>query len=1394
MGPPNKYTGPPTKEPPPPPQPPPPVRSPWLKPEVPAVDPPFATRQPQTFKIPPDFLEPEIETPGDTGQPVRDPALGDTPLPPWHPGRAVPEKVQKILPLFGAAPEVGYAFGTPIVDWAQGLEDSWKRALTPALSYPATPLGLLAGLVPDVTEEQRKRAAESRGIIGDVFTTDRKQRHSVVTRLDEQFAGRSLPEKLLADLAMAATPGGASRLLGRVTASQSWKVLRQFKPGPPPVGRFLPEQRLIAEVIDEVDTSALARNPVGRLVNPSAAATTHVEKALVAFSRLLKSGDEATGVAVGAALDPHANRYSGRLGELLPINSEGLWGKTKWPWQDVFEGRTPVILTQAQKDFRRDFLQVLDEVEEMRVAAGLKPRAKNLEEGLFWVPRQIKTKNGVELLKPSSPDLKRHYDEALEGWLNGVRYDRDPRATLQLHVRQAYREVAEQQLSGAVRAEGITPKELLAKINPAVIHQLDDAIRDFTAAATNLRGLQNQGRVLKIGAAEARASAVARGEFREARQAWQDALKAWRAIPSLSARSTAKSDAWQKVKAAKAKLTEARAARGETTVSGQAANRLRQTRGPTVAIVLKQIEKAKDDIVKARLNRDRAQEKYSAAIASAKAATVAPGELFGRAEDTINIDIWRNRFFVKKDYDALNDALGIKGQRAKANPLARTFERSGNVIRFMSAVGDDAAWVIHGLPILARRPDVWARAKVWSTQAFFDPTVQGRFMRENLEEFQWMARHGVSIGDPEFFKALQPGQGLPVGLLLKWLERVPKGTMGRQALTGLTQQSFGRFQASYNVSLGVSRALMVRALRPGWKSTDAELAAYIRNLTGALDSRALGVGPSQRGVESLWLGFSPMLLRSTVALTVDAMRALRPGATVRQRESLRTMASLVSGIYGIYVAAGIAMEKPWHEIKRGLNPLEGKRYLSHLINGDHVGVPGQVRALIQFMAKSTAAAAPGGPPISDLWSSDPYANPLIAYVLSRGAVGVKMAGTVIEGLTSIEAMPYDNIDGVVDVAKHLGKSSLMFAIQGVMDGEKAMTTGFAFEGLRTSPATPSEKLAEAQRAELRRRFLAGEYKNLDRYDPDEQSAIMDVIAGRLHPRELGDITDQLDDSIPVLRARREQEEKQRERGAPWVPYRDANREEDAKTKGLIEQIANTFRANPDKPGAGKAFRDRLREHEHDRANAKQKIHADWEKNHPDALRQYESDDPYTSTFEMFVKEYRRVTNEAALEDAASGDFDWGLYEGNIRSLLSDYATESDPGRGEEFLNRHHFNVRQNEDPLVTELRSDREELADYWKIREKTIQLRETEGLLPKGLMDEYEKQDKFERPVWLRTEGRAVAHTFRDIRDRRQRMRDKNPRILELLLKWDYKVVSESEGREEIQRREQAVSPPRDG
>jgi hypothetical protein len=216
---------------------------------------------------------------------------------------------------------------------------------------------------------------------------------------------------------------------------------------------------------------------------------------------------------------------------------------------------------------------------------------------------------------------------------------------------------------------------------------------------------------------------------------------------------------------------------------------------------------------------------------------LAPGKLFGRHDALIRVREWRNRFFPAKDVETLTQALHGYAN-LEMGIWASSFNKIGNTVRFFAAVGDFAAPFTHGLITLAADPVAWAKGTLLHYQAFFDPTVQARFMREHLGTYKEMAQHGVPVGDVEFFILLEKGQGPAIGALTRFL---PKGDEVRSLLQHGGRQTFGRFQSSYHMGLGAWRVFLWETLKPTWKGTTPELAAYVRNMTGGLDSRAAGL-------------------------------------------------------------------------------------------------------------------------------------------------------------------------------------------------------------------------------------------------------------------------------------------------------------------------------------------------------------------------------------------------------------------------------------------------------------------------------------------------------------------------------------------------------------------------
>jgi hypothetical protein len=859
----------------------------------------------------------------------------------------------------------------------------------------------------------------------------------------------------------------------------SWLDFARGKAGPPgrgpveleemPTGfTYVAPLRALKRVIDEVVTS---ENPLirkaTRFIAPSVAQSRDVEKVVTAYGRQKISIDELSNTAVSAALDTHAQKWLGRIRHILPIDSEGNFGQTGKLWNDVFSNPSnPAYnLTTKQRAYIDDYIKVLDDIDEMMVNAGLEPFARTQKEGWFYIPRQVKGVGEIELPGLTRPRDLRFYEEATEGAAKGVRYLNDPRETLLMHVRTAYKEVLGKQLDDALEPLSINEAAFDVLISKSVVTRWQRALDKSQAAneavKDNLFSKAGKARIAKLNAV------------------YQDALRQRRAL-----QASFEPEALQRTPAAQLFRERARGQLDQQVRKAQETLRA-ATRAEREKLVTKQ--KQAQNALEAR------RDEYTAARKAVRNREIVPGKLFGPNQpEKVKVEQWKRgayRFFPEEDYNALVAGIGeARPIKDAPNAFWHGFQVLGNTIRFLASVGDFAMPLIHGLPLLARDPVGWGRMAFRHHQAFFDPTVQARLIKDNLAEYQWLSRNGVPIGDPEFFAALAPGQGIPLGKITGILGK-EYGDSARNLLRLGGKQSFGRFQAAYNVGLGYGRVQILKALRSTWKGTDAELAQYIRNMTGGLDSRALGVGPTQRSIEGMFLAFSPRLLRSTMALAADAARPWTP----QGREALISLARLVGGVMSIYTLSGLALGKSWEEIGEGLNPLSGRRFLSHNINGDWIGVGGQVRSLTQFMASMYSTLAPeefpgGGAPRSGLLSASQYENPFIRFYMSRGAPGVSMLAGTIEAYTDIDALPFDQVDGTIDLVKHLGTSALPFALQAHLEGGEFLRL--------PSPTIAAEMVGFRGGVDLRDRksqeIFGEEYRHVE---PFMQRMIREIVPG-----------------------------------------------------------------------------------------------------------------------------------------------------------------------------------------------------------------------------------------------------------------------------------------------------------
>lgn len=718
-----------------------------------------------------------------------------------------------------------------------------------------------------------------------------------------------------------------------------------------------------------------------RWINPSLLKGSPVGRALTTYDRMGIAADHVTESAITVALDTHAKRWKATLGHVIPIDRDGYYGNTGKQWGDVFSEPQKYDLTLEQRRYIIDYQRVIEEMNELLLDYGIE-RPKLNKDGWYYIPRRALSKDDVELLKRGNPRLGRVYDTMEEGFENGIRYETDPRAVLQAHVRAAYQEIITKQMSDYLEPFAVNINELIPQ-------RLKDA-----------KALAHQ-RSLAARAAVQRAKKAAQGE--------ELVTRIGKEMGSALDETVAPKFSKQQ-------------------------ERLRRQHAPTRKRLEEDIVAAQKDYDTARDNFRKESKEYKTALLSAKGRSVIPGRFFGENQpNQIQVKLWRNKYFKTEDVAALEVGIDHLRGNVPSNFAYQSLAKLGNTIRFMASYADFAAPFIHGQALFFRNPVIWARATVNHYYAFSDPTVRSRFIEKHFDTIQTMGRYGIDVGDVELYSAARQGLGPSVGAPVERF--VPGGAAIRGASRAVAGQFVGRFQTSYNSFLTVARANMWEALAPKFVGREHELSAHIRNLTGALDSKALGAGPNQRSVEGLMLAFSPRLLRSTIALVQDVFLARGQ----QRKEAIHVLSRWAMGVHAVVIASGVAMGKDHEEIVESMNPLNGRKYLAHFIGGDWIGAPGQLRAMIQFMGSIVSTLGPGGRPVEDLWATNMSDNPFVQAYMSRGAPGLNILGATAEAGgaligADVDVLPFEDIDSLPDLGLHLATSALPMAVQGLVEG------------------------------------------------------------------------------------------------------------------------------------------------------------------------------------------------------------------------------------------------------------------------------------------------------------------------------------------------------------------------
>ena len=418
--------------------------------------------------------------------------------------------------------------------------------------------------------------------------------------------------------------------------------------------------------------------------------------------------------------------------------------------------------------------------------------------------------------------------------------------------------------------------------------------------------------------------------------------------------------------------------------------------------------------------------------------------------------------------DVINTAEKYLGDQG--NAWLKSMAHVSGTGRLLVAAMDFSAPFIQGLPILGRRPDVWAKATLKHYGFAKDPRALYRYLESPVEKQIRMERfaNGASSQSFEFYQALPDVQRV--------VAKIPK--VGEKVAKGI-QQTYGRAEAAFTGFGELARNEMWKALRrPNMSQGELrELATVLDRMTGVMSTEALGIGMSQRQFENAFLFFAPRYTRAGLKLFTDLFSGGLTGKMARQ-----SLGQLAAGGMAMYMGITSAMGQ---EAK--LDPTKGD-FMTIEIGGDKIGIGGMITSIARFGADLVQTAAENPMDLIQPFKDkrlNRWDNPFIRFMYSKSAplTGLTV-GTAVENADYF-GKPLENIE---DWSKFLADKITPIALQRVApwSGEQPSAAGAAAEiaGMRTFPAKIPKSPAAAQRAayqEIEERIwgmLSPEYKKI----------------------------------------------------------------------------------------------------------------------------------------------------------------------------------------------------------------------------------------------------------------------------------------------------------------------------
>jgi len=453
-------------------------------------------------------------------------------------------------------------------------------------------------------------------------------------------------------------------------------------------------------------------------------------------------------------------------------------------------------------------------------------------------------------------------------------------------------------------------------------------------------------------------------------------------------------------------------------------NLLGKERGEAATKVIKELQ---GKLAGARAESLKASREY------AKAMEVARSPRLGEFEKSTKHFLFRNRVFPEEVAKVLDDFAV-----SKPHAFWRATQSVSSTLRLIVAALDFSPMFIQGVPMLGRMPHKWARTTLRAFDVLFTPKNAVK-LASTPERLALRARHpDIVQGKPfEYFEAL---------------EKLGKAKIVGRGISKV-YSPFERFFTMWGneARLTLAESLESTFVRAG---KGEQLGTFVNRMTGVMESRAIGVGTTQRAIETGWVFFAPRYTRACAAYIGNLFKTGVVG-----KEAWKSVGGLAAGGMTFYIGVCKGLGQEPH-----LDP-RYPTFMTVKIGGRDMGIGGFYYSFLRFGTDVYTSIVGDGPDKrQDFTSLSRKDNPFIKFLYSRTA---PLTGLLTQAIDRADYFG-DPLQTPQDWAHWLFVEHMMpIAMQSAItkptetvEYEKLPTLAAEMLGLRTFPADPYYELRD----------------------------------------------------------------------------------------------------------------------------------------------------------------------------------------------------------------------------------------------------------------------------------------------------------------------------------------------